>query len=175
VYGELLKDIDSGEPGELLFAPHFSGVCNPVFNPDARGFLHGLSLHTSPRDFTQGIVEGLCYDLKSHIRGFRDAGFPIERLKVVGGGSQSDSWLQLKANITGLEIARSDLHEASAIGAAALCAKAVGVIDDPYTAQGFMGLKETRFVPAPAAARRFEKKFTRYLELNDKIGSFETH
>jgi xylulokinase len=173
-YRDLLKDIDSDTPGELLLVPHFSGVCNPVFNPDARGFLYGLTLNTAPRDLAQGILEGLCFDLKSHVRGFREAGIPIEKLKIVGGGSQSDAWLQLKANITGLEITRSDIHDASAMGAAALCGKAVGIIDDPYKASGLMGLKETRFVPQPEASRRFEEKFLRYLSLRERIGVFES-
>jgi xylulokinase len=173
VFRELLKDVDSRNPGELLLVPHFSGVCNPVFNPDARGFLYGLSLNTTLRDLAQGILEGLCYDLKSHIRGFRDAGIPIEKLKIVGGGSPSDAWLQLKANITGLEMTRSDIHEASAMGAAALCGKAVGVIDNPYAASGLMGLKETLFVPEPEATQRFEEKFLRYRSLSDKVGVFE--
>jgi xylulokinase len=174
VYRELLKDVDSGTPGELLFIPHFSGVCNPVFNPDARGFLYGLSLNTSARDLAQGILEGLCYDLKSHIQGFREAGIPIERLKTVGGGAHSDAWLQLKANTTGLEIIRSDIHEASAMGAAALCGKAVGIVDNPYKASGLMRLKETRFVPAAEAAQRFEERFLRDRELREKISAFET-
>ena len=173
-YGELLKDIDSRNPGELLLVPHFSGVCNPVFNPDARGFLYGLSLNTAQRDVAQGILEGLCYDLKSHIRGFLDAGVPIEKLKIVGGGSHSDAWLQLKANITGLEITRSDIYEASAMGAAALCGKAVGLIDNPYEASGLMGLKEARFVPDAGAAQRFEEKFLKYLSLRERVGVFET-
>ena len=147
VYRELLKDLDSARPGELLLFPHFSGLCNPVFDPDARGFLYGLSLNTTWRDLAQGIVEGLCYDLKSHLQGFRDAGLPIEALKVVGGGSSSDAWLQLKANITGLELIRAEIHEASAMGAAAFCGKAIGAIDNPYQASGLMGLKQTRFVP----------------------------
>jgi xylulokinase len=172
-YGGLLKDVDSEKPGELLLVPHFSGVCNPVFNPDARGFIYGLSLNTSTRDLAQGILEGLCYDLKSHIRGFREAGIPIERLKVVGGGARSDAWLQLKANITALEMARSDIHEASAMGAAALCGKAVGLIDDPYKASGLMGMKETRFFPKPEAARRFEDRFAKYLSLRENVGLFE--
>jgi xylulokinase len=173
-YSELLKDVDSRKPGKLLVVPHFSGACNPVFNPDAKGFLYGLSLNTSLRDVAQGILEGLCYDLKSHIRGFRDAGIPIERLKTVGGGAQSDTWLQLKANIAGLEMARSDIHEASAMGAAALCGKAVGLIDDPYTASGLMGLKETRFFPEPDAVQRFEERFERYLSLRKTVDVFET-
>ncbi len=173
VYRELLKDIDSGKPGELLLVPHFSGVCNPVFNPDARGFLYGLTLNTALPDLARGILEGLCYDLKSHILGFREAGIPIERLKVVGGGARSDAWLQLKANITGMEMARCDIHEASAMGAAALCGRAVGLIDDPYKASGLMGLKETRFFPEAEAARRFADRFSRYLSLREKVGAFE--
>jgi len=175
IYRELLKDVDSGKPGDLLLVPHFSGVCNPVFNPDAKGCLYGLSLNTSPGDLAQGILEGLCYDLNSHVRGFRAAGIPIEKLKIVGGGSQSDAWLQLKANITGLEVTRSDVHDASAMGAAALCGTAVGLIDDPYKASGLMGLKETRFLPEPGAAPRFEKKFLRYLSLRDSVGVFESN
>ena len=174
MYRELLRDVDSGKPGDLLLVPHFSGVCNPVFNPDARGFLYGLTLNTAPRDLAQGILEGLCYDLKSHVQGFRDAGIPLERLKTVGGGSQSDAWLQLKANITGLEMVRSDIHDASALGAAALCGKAVGIIDDPYKASGMMGLTESRFSPQPGTSGRFEEKFLRYLSLRERIGAFES-
>ena len=168
-YSELLKELDSAKPGELLLFPHFSGLCNPVFDPDARGFLYGLSLNTTWRDLAQGIVEGLCYDLKSHLQGFRDAGLPIEALKVVGGGSSSDAWMQLKANITGLELIRAEIHEASAMGAAAFCGKAIGAIDNPYKASGLMGLKQARFVPVPEAARRFEEKFQRYRRLQESL------
>jgi xylulokinase len=174
VYRELLKDVDSGKPGELLLVPHFSGVCNPVFDPDARGMLYGLSLNTGRRELAQAVLEGLCYDLKAHVRGFREAGVPIERLRVVGGGSSSDAWLQLKANITGLEMIRTDIREASAMGAAALCGKAVGAVDNPYAAAGLMALKETRFSPEPEAMGRFEEKFARYLSMREKVGSFET-
>jgi xylulokinase len=174
VYRELLKDVDSGKPGELLLVPHFSGVCNPVFNPEARGALYGLTLNTTSRDLAQSILEGLCYDLKSRVRGFREAGIPIEKLKAVGGGAQSDAWLQLKANITGLEMIRADIHDASAMGAAALCGKAIGALDDPYAASGLMGLAQRRFVPEPEAACRFEKRFARYLSLRERIGAFES-
>lgn len=173
-YREFLKDVDAGRPGELLLVPHFAGVCNPVFNPDARGSLYGLTLNTKPRDLAQAVLEGLCYDLKSHLLGFREAGIPVERLKVVGGGARSDAWLQLKANITGMELVRAEVAEASAAGAAAFCGKAMGLVDDPYKVSSLMGLEETRFAPDPAAAGRFEEKFQRYLALRRKIGDFET-
>jgi xylulokinase len=173
VYRELLQGVDSATPGDLLFIPHFSGVCHPVFNPDARGALYGLSLSTTVRDLAQGILEGLCYDLKSHVEGFREAGIPIERLKIVGGGARSEAWLQLKAHITGLEVTRSEIHEASAIGAAAFCGTAVGILENPYQASALMGLEQTRFVPASGAGQRFEERFQRYRSLREKVGSFE--
>jgi sugar (pentulose or hexulose) kinase len=166
---ELLRVIDETKPGDLFLIPHFSGICNPVFNPDARGFLYGLSLHTTVQDLIQGIIEGLCYELKVYIQGFNDAGISIKGLKTVGGGSQSDTWLQLKANITGLEIIGSDAHEASAMGAAALCGAALGIIDNPYRVHSFMGVKEKRYTPSPQAVERFEEKFVRYQELSNAL------
>jgi len=169
VYEELLAGVDSAAPGDLVFLPHFAGVCNPVFDPDARGSFHGLSLNTGRRELAQGILEGLCFDLRTHVEGFRRSGIPVGKLKVVGGGSGSDAWLQMKANITGLELARSDIREASAMGAAALCGKAIGLIDNPYRAAGRMGFEERRFVPEPEAVRRFEEKYRRYRELNERV------
>jgi xylulokinase len=172
-YGSLLQEIDDSSPGDLFLIPHFSGSCNPTFNPDARGLLYGLSLTTTKRDLTQSIIEGLCYELKAHVLGFEEAGISIDRLKTVGGGSQSKKWLQLKSNITGLEIIGSDIPEASALGAAALCATALGVIENPYRISASVGAGETRYTPSPQAAGRFEEKFSRYLALKKGIDEFE--
>jgi xylulokinase len=173
-YEELFGSADASRPCGLLLLPHFSGTCNPAFNPDARGAVHGLTLNTSRRDLGQAVLEGLCYDLRSHVEGLRGAGIPIERLAVVGGGTRSDAWLQLKANVTGMEIARTEVSEASAVGAAALCATALGDVADPYSVAGMAGQAVQRFVPDPAAARRFEQAFRKYLSLRERIGSFET-
>jgi len=132
-------------------------------------------LSTTRRDMAQAILEGLCYDLRSHIRGFRQAGIPVERLMAVGGGAQSDAWLQMKANITGLPVTRADVHDASAIGAAALAAAAIGIVDNPWEVSRLTGLAESSFAPEPGAARRFEERFSSYLSLREKIGAFESH
>ncbi len=174
-YVELLQGLDDKTPGSLLFIPHFSGTCNPFFNPDARGLLYGLSLDTTMHDLTQGIIEGLCYELKMHLQGFEDAGIPIRRLKTVGGGAQSSKWLQLKANVTGLEIVNMDITEASAIGAAALCGTAVGVVDNPYEVIDRRGTREIRYTPSTEATKRFGERFLRYQALSKNIELFEAN
>ncbi len=60
------------------------------------------------------------------------------------------------------------------MGAAAFCGKAVDAIDNPYAASGLMGLKETRFLPEPEAAHRFEEKFAKWVSLRERVGVFES-
>ena len=175
VYDMLLQGIDPTRPGDLLLIPHFSGTCNPVFNPDSKGTLYGLSLNTGVNDLIQGMIEGLCYELKMHIQGFQNAGVPINRLRIVGGGSRSDKWLQLKANITGVEIINSTLYEASAMGAAALSGSAVGIFDDPYKVIEYTKGKENRFYPSSKAEKKFDEKFIKYQRLNKAVNSYETN
>jgi xylulokinase len=172
-YDTLLQNIDPNNPGDLLLIPHFSGACNPLFNPDAKGILYGLSLNTKLNDIIQSILEGLCFDLKIHIQGFHRAGIPINRLKIVGGGSKSDQWLQLKSNITGMEIISSTLYEASAMGAAALAGTALGVVDNPYKVSKLTKVKEKKFIPSLRSKHIFDEKFLRYQSLSKTIGSFE--
>lgn len=173
-FDELLRDVDEKKPGDLIVIPHFAGTCNPKHDPDARGFVYGLSLHSNMQDLIQGIIEGLCYELKVHIQGFKDAGISIERLKTVGGGSQSSKWLQLKANITGLEIISSDAHEASSMGAAGLCGSALGILDSPFAISHAMGVKEKRYTPLPGATERFNEKFAQYQGLIGRLHSVES-
>jgi xylulokinase len=175
VYDLLLKNVDHSSPGELLLIPHFSGICNPVFNPDSKGTLHGLSLYTGFNDLIQGIIEGLCYEMRMQIQGFERAGIPINRLKIVGGGSRSDKWLQMKSNITGLEIISSSLHEASATGAAALGGSAVGIIDDPYKVSKYQNGIEKTFLPSLKAKKKFDEKYFRYQKLYKSIKIFEAN
>jgi xylulokinase len=164
-FDEILGGIDVNGPGDLLLIPHFAGTCNPRFNPDARGLVYGLSLHSSMGDMVQGILEGLCYELRLHIQGLGEAGIHIGKLKAVGGGSQSPSWLQLKANITGLEVIGSDAHEASSMGAAGLCGSALGLLNSPFAVGQAAGVHECVYMPKADAGEAFEEKYARYVEL----------
>ena len=172
-FEELLQHIDENNPGDLVLVPHFAGICNPVFNPDARGLVYGLSLHSGRQDLIQAIIEGLCFELKLQIEGFSDAGIDIKKLITVGGGSQSSKWLQLKANVTGLEVVASDAHEASSMGSAGLCGSALGILESPFQIGQAMGVSEKRYTPLSAATKRFNEKYRRYRGLALRLHGVE--
>jgi xylulokinase len=57
------------------------------------------------------------YELKLNIDSFQRAGIPVKALRAIGGGSRSDMWVQLKADILGIPIERTSVTEAGCRGA----------------------------------------------------------
>jgi xylulokinase len=173
VYDLILKDLNPATPSGLLFLPQWSGSGNPYFDPNAKGMIYGLTLNTRRRDLAQGLIEGLCYDVNVQLEQFQRAGIKITKLLCVGGGSRSKSKLQMKANITGLEMINVPVIEASALGAAVMAAKGVGVLSEPLEAIKKAAPNQDRFVPSGAGRRQFAQSFQNYKELNRIKHEFE--
>ena len=175
VYDFMLSSLCENKPGDILFIPNFAGSSNPDFNTEAKGLFYGLSLDSKRNDLIQGLVEGLCLEVRAHIEGFEKAGIKIEALRVVGGGSKSSGWLQLKSNITGKKITSSDISEASAFGAALLAGTAVGAIKEPAAIVKEKAHLEQQYYPTAGVVENFDKKFKEYLSLRESIKLFEQH
>ena len=172
-YVRMLDELDITQPGELIFLPHFSGSGNPYFDPRAKGAIYGLTLDSSRAQLVQAMIEGLCFELKLHSDAFKNAGMNIKTLRAVGGGARIDKQLQLKANITGLNIIKGSVPESSALGAAAIAGVAMGVISHPSQVFQAVTTNEKEFVPDQEACRRFESAYKRYAELNKAIHCLE--
>ena|GEM_PF-6339290 len=84
------------------------------------GSAFGLSLETGRAQLFKGILEGIAYELKVNIASFQRARIPVRALRAIGGGSRSDTWMQLKADILGIPIERTSVTEAGCLGAAFL-------------------------------------------------------
>ncbi len=172
-YKKMLNELNTDRPGGMLFVPHFSGSGNPYFDPMAKGVIYGLTLDSSRDDLVQAMIEGLCFELRLHTDAFEKAGINIRKLRAVGGGARIDKQLQLKANITGLDIIKSNVSESSALGAASLAGVAMGIISHPSEAFAAVTEKEKHFVPKLKARQCFEGAYKKYFLLNKTINEFE--
>ena len=76
-------------------------------------------MRTSHRrdDFIRAAVEGVTFGLHYAFGALRRAGVHDEGIYLVGGGSQSDEWAQLVADVIGLPVRRG-IAEAAGTGAA---------------------------------------------------------
>jgi xylulokinase len=77
---------------------------------------------SSREDLARAVIEGCCYALRDITDRFAALGLPAKEIRVVGGGSRSALWMQLKADITGCPVRAVEVPEATALGAGLLAA-----------------------------------------------------
>lgn len=111
----LVVEADAVPPGSdgLMLLPYFAGERTPVFDPDARGVIAGLSLRHGRSHLFRATYEGIGFGIRQIVELLEATGKPIERVLAVGGGTQGGLWTQIVTDITG----RSQLLPAETIGA----------------------------------------------------------
>ena len=82
-----------------------------------------------------------------------DAGHAITNLRVDGGAAANDLLMQLQADLSGLQIFRPEMVESTALGAAKLAARGVGL---PRTDRTGETARVRIFNPNMASAAREE-------------------
>ena len=108
----------------------------------------------------RAILEGLAYALRQgKERIEKRSGQSIQRLRVAGGGSQSDAAMQLTADIFGLPAERPHVYEASGLGAAICCAVGLGLHADFPAAIAAMTRVGTVFTPQPEAQQVYQRLY----------------
>ena len=138
----------------LMLVPYWNGVMNPHWDDDATGAVVGWhGGHTAAHLF-RAVLEGIAFEQRLHTEGVEAAAGPIEEFVVMGGGSRSDLWCQILADVTGKPIVRAGTVEATSLGAAMLAAAGAGVHADLSAAVAAMsGASGARFLPGPGAPR----------------------
>ncbi len=161
VYDLILADLPEG-PSGLLWIPYFAGSGTPYLDPMARGAILGLSLDVDRSRLAKGLIEGTCYELNLNIASLDAAGVKIDRLRATGGGSRSDVWLQVKADITGKEVVTLNVSEAGCLAGAMLGGVALGVWSDLTEATEALVREGRSFEPDPDMHERYQQVYATY-------------
>lgn len=144
--------IAAGSDG-LLVLPYWAGVMSPHWDDEARGALIGLHHRHRPEHVYRAVLEGLSFELRYHLEGIEGSAGRLERrVHVLGGGSRSDLWCQILADVLDLKVVRTASAEATALGAALLGAVAHGICPHFEEAALEMTCTGEEFEPGPAAS-----------------------
>lgn len=123
------QQVPAGSDGVLVL-PYFMGERSPIWDPDARGTVTGLTLYHTRAHLYRACLEGVAFALRHNIEAGREARYPLDDvLHVVGGAVRSELWLQIIADVVGLPVVATQGGEA-AYGDAMLAAVGVGVADE---------------------------------------------
>ena len=124
--GPLAADI--GSTDGVYFVPALAGMGSPWWDPDARGLVTGITRGSGRAHLVRAAVEAMAYQARDVVEAMsRAAGRDVAEMRVDGGASVMDVLLQLQADQLGVPVARADVVETTARGAAWLAGLAEGV------------------------------------------------
>ena len=119
IYDTLFRELPD-TPSRSLVLPHFSTMGPPDFIDNSCGMITGLYLNSQRGEILKGIIESATYSLKESIDALPKTGFQVEEYRPAGGGSKSEQWVQISADIMGMPFTKLRVTEAGSLGAALL-------------------------------------------------------
>lgn len=167
LFDQLVAQVPPGSMG-LMLQPYWSPGLK---NLEAKGAIIGFGdVHTRAHIY-RSILEGLAYALREGKENLeKRQKCKITKLMVSGGGSQSDSALQLTADIFNLPVHRPHTFEASGLGAAINVAVGLGYYDNYRQATSAMTRTEQTFTPNPANVKLYNQLYKQvYLKMYQQL------
>ncbi|MDR2163631.1 MAG: pentose kinase [Clostridiales Family XIII bacterium] len=137
--------------GGVFFNPSLAGGTSQDKSVNIRGAYIGLHLGATREDLVRAAFEGIAMNLKSSYEFMKRKVRLESRLLITGGGSKSRFWLQIFADVLGVDVFKTNIdQDAASTGAAAIAARAVGLWDG-YS--GIGALHKTEFSCAPDSVK----------------------
>ncbi|GAC1314881.1 MAG: glycerol kinase GlpK [Acidimicrobiales bacterium] len=135
----------------VVVVPALTGLGSPWWDPYARGTILGITRGVGRAHLARAVVEAMAYLTRDVVESMTQAaGRPVVELRADGGAAVMDLLLQLVADQLQVRVARPQMQETTALGAAYLAGLARGV----WGSVGQIGEQwslEAAFTPAMSA------------------------
>ena len=95
-------DVPPGAAGVLML-PYFAGERTPIYDPQARGVIAGLTLRHGRSELLRATYEAIAYGARQILELFEQASGAPSRVTAVGGGVRASVWPQIVSDVVGLE------------------------------------------------------------------------
>lgn len=116
------------DSGGVSFVPAFTGLGAPHWRGDARGLLCGLTRGTTRAHVVRAVLESIAFGARELVECMQsDSGIRFNEIKCDGGASANGFLMQFQSDVLGLNVNRPAERESTALGAALLCAYALGL------------------------------------------------
>lgn len=166
------ENIENLGENRVFFMPYLNGERSPHNDEDIRGGFLGLSSSTTRKDMTLAVLEGVAYSLRDCLECAHKLGIYPEKATLVGGGSKSDLWAKILANVLQFPIYRVKGENGPGLGAAFLA---------KYANQEEKSLKEITkidpgmleaFLPEKDLVEKYEVGYKKYIKLYPILKDF---
>jgi len=166
-----------GSGGVLSYlGPHLFDNRPPYWSVDKLGNLPVSSAILGNDDndiscLTRSVFEANCYGVKANLLQLQEiSGLSFNHIWFCGGNSMSDLWMQIQADVLGMEVMVPEVHDATAIGVAILCGMGTGYFSDRDDAVEIMVRIGKVFEPRQTESNAYQSHYCRWIETRDKLG-----
>ncbi|MHB1375879.1 MAG: FGGY-family carbohydrate kinase [Candidatus Humimicrobiaceae bacterium] len=130
IFDDLASKVQPGSE-RLIFIPHMGGRVCPN-NSDLRGAYFGLTWRHKKQHLYRALLEAVAYEYSIYMDIEKNLipELKMKEARVIGGGSKSRFWNQMKADILGLPYVKLEREEFGVLGSAILAGYSTGVFSD---------------------------------------------
>lgn len=169
----LMDDMAAETPAgaeKLIFFPNMLGERENLGSVNAKGVFFGLTLKHGKAECIRAIMEGVAFEERKTVDVFRRSGLEPTEIWGNGGGTKSDLWNQIRADIYECPFKISKgVAEPGIIGSALIAAKAAGVIDDVCATATEIHSCEKKFEPSPENYSMYRQLFRLYNNMHESL------
>jgi len=157
--------ISAGSDG-LLFLPYLTGERTPHPDPLARGAFVGLTVRHTQAHMTRAVLEGVAFGLRDSFELVKDVGVTqLKEVRISGGGSRSQLWKQMIADVLNSELVTVNTTEGAAYGAALLAGVGANIWPSVDAACAEVIQITGRTTPNIEQVAQYEEAYHRYRQL----------
>ncbi len=145
VYDLINEQIAQAEPGcnGLIYLPYIMGERSPRWNPNAKGAFIGIKTEHTRKELLRSVMEGVTMNLNVIYKIF-SKNFKFDEILLIGGGAKSPVWMQMLADVFGINVMKPNyIEEATSMGAAITAGVGVGLFEDFHAIHKFLKVEET--------------------------------
>ncbi len=161
---EAITEDMSGE-NHVYFLPYLMGERSPINDTNARGTFIGMTMDTSRADMMQAVLEGVSFAIRDSFEVARGLGLEITTSKICGGGSKSQLWRNMLANVLGIPLEVLKVEQGPGYGGAMLAMVGCGeYVSIQAVTEAFVEV-ETVINPNPELVAKYEKKYQQWKQI----------
>jgi xylulokinase len=160
-FDELIDEAATVPPGSngLIVLPYFAGERTPIFDPDARGTILGLTLAHRREHLYRAALEGIAYGVRHNLEVIAPQG--ARQTIAVGGGTRSELWVQTVSDVTGVTQEIPAEAVGAAYGDALLAGEGTGLVPQGTT----WAVRQHLIAPQQENRELYDQLYRLYREL----------
>lgn len=170
-FGQINSLVESvvKEPNDVLFIPFLYG--NNASLDSTAGF-YGLQSSHSLAHIFNAVFEGVVFSHLKHNKSVMHKFKNVNRLVVTGGPTNSDVWMQILADASGIDLIIPTLKETGCLGAAMMAQVGTGLFKSVQDAQNNLHVDTKIIHPNMDNYDKYQEKYFKYTTLVNCLSEY---